>query len=77
MTVTDAATRGLREAMNQMPEGSGLHLGIDAKFQNKLYFAPVAEGTIAVESNGFTVHLDPFSAARANGSRADCWACVR
>lgn len=71
LTVTDAAARGLREASAGMPEGSALHLGIDAKFQNKLYFAPVSDGTIAVESNGFTVHMDPFSAARANGATID------
>ncbi len=71
ITVTDAAARGLREASAGMPDGSALHLGIDAKFQNKLYFAPVSDAAIAVESNGFTVHIDPFSAARANGARID------
>jgi len=71
LTVTDAAARGLREASADMPEGSELHLGIDAKFQNKLYFAPVSDGTLDVESNGFTVHLDPFSASRANGVTID------
>jgi len=71
LTVTAAAARGLREASAGMPEGSALHLGIDAKFQNKLYFAPVSEGTISVESNGFTVHMDPFTAARANGATID------
>ncbi len=71
LTVTDAAVRGLREASAGMPEGSSLYLGIDAKFQNKLYFAPVSDGTVAVESNGFTVHMDPFSAARANGATID------
>jgi monothiol glutaredoxin len=71
LTVTDAAVRALREASAGMPEGSALHLGVDAKFQNKLYFAPVSEGTIAVESNGLTVQIDPFSATRANGATID------
>jgi monothiol glutaredoxin len=71
LTVTDVAARALGEASAGMPEGSALHLGIDAKFQNKLYFAPVSDGTLAVESNGITVHLDPFSATRANGVTID------
>jgi monothiol glutaredoxin len=50
-----------------MPAGNELHLRIDAKFQNKLYFSPVAEENITTESAGFTVHLDPYSATRANG----------
>jgi len=71
LTVTPAAASALRDALRDMPPGSALHLGIDARFQNKLYFAPESEGTIAVESNGIAVHIDPFSAPRADGATID------
>jgi monothiol glutaredoxin len=71
ITVTERAVQSLREASQGMPEESRLHLGIDARFQNKLFFAPPSDGTIGVEAGGITVYVDGFSAARADGATID------
>ena len=65
--VTDAAVAGLQEALKTMPAGSVLHLGIDARFENKLFFGPSDDASIAVDAGGIVVHVDPHTAARANG----------
>jgi len=71
VTVTPAGAEALRAAASSVPEGAVLHLGIDARFQNKLYFAPLAPNEISVESGGIAIALDPISARRANGSIID------
>ncbi len=71
VSVTPAGAEALREAARSAPTDSVLHLGIDARFQNKLYFAPRGSNEITVESNGIVVALDPLSASRANGSIID------
>jgi monothiol glutaredoxin len=71
ITITKAAAAALTDASANMAEGSALHLGVDANFQNKLFFGPPTPGGIAVESNGITLHLDPMSARRASGAVID------
>jgi monothiol glutaredoxin len=71
VTVTPAGAEALRAAASSVPADAVLHLGIDARFQNKLYFAPLTPNEISVESGGIAVALDPISARRANGSIID------
>jgi len=51
--------------------GEVLHLKIDGRFQNDLYFAAREPNTLAVETAGLTLFLDPASARRANGMNID------
>jgi monothiol glutaredoxin len=71
VTVTPAGAEALRAAARSAPEDAVIHLGIDARFQNKLYFAPRGSNEITVESEGIAIALDPLSAGRANGSIID------
>jgi len=71
INVTAAGAEALRAAARSMPDDAVLHLGIDARFQNKLYFAPRGLGDVTVESSGIAIALDPVSAGRANGSIID------
>jgi monothiol glutaredoxin len=71
VTVTPAGAEALRAAARSVPEDAVIHLGIDARFQNKLYFAPLGPNEISVESAGIVIALDPLSAGRANGSIID------
>ncbi len=71
ITVTPAAAAALREAARSAPDDALIHLGVDARFQNKLYFAPRGENDVTVESGGIAIALDPLSARRANGSTID------
>jgi monothiol glutaredoxin len=69
--VTPAGAEALREAARSAPQKAVLHLGVDARFQNKLYFAPLDPSEITAESNGILIALDPLSASRANGAIID------
>ena len=71
VTVTPAGAEALRAAARSAPEDAVIHLGIDARFQNKLYLAPRGPNEITVESGGIVIALDPLSAGRANGSIID------
>ena len=71
VTVTPAGAEALRDAARSAPKDAVLHLGVDARFQNKLYFAPRGPNEITVESSGIAIALDPLSAGRANGSIID------
>jgi monothiol glutaredoxin len=71
VTVTPAGAEALRAAARSVPEDAVIHLGIDARFHNKLYFAPLGPNEISVESAGIVIALDPLSAGRANGSIID------
>jgi monothiol glutaredoxin len=71
VTVTPAGAEAIRAAARSAPDDAVIHLGIDAQFQNKLYFAPRDPNEITVESGGIVIALDPLSASRANGSIID------
>jgi monothiol glutaredoxin len=71
VTVTPAGAEAIRAAAGSAPEDAVIHLGIDARFQNKLYFAPLGPNEITVESAGIAIALDPLSAVRGNGAVID------
>jgi monothiol glutaredoxin len=71
VSVTPAGAEALRAAARTAPDDAVLHLGVDARFQNKLYFAPLGPNEISVESSGIAIALDPMSAGRANGAIID------
>ena len=69
--ITPAGAEGIRAAARSAPPGAVLHLAIDARFQNKLYFAPLGTSEVSVESDGISIALDRLSARRANGAIID------
>jgi len=69
--LTDAALAAFRGALADGDDGEVLHLKIDGRFQNDLYFAPQEPGTFAVESRGLTLYLDRASLRRASGMSID------
>jgi len=71
ITVTPAGAEALREAARSAPREAVLHLSVDARFQNKLYFAPLGSDEVTAESNGIRIALDPLSASRAHGAVID------
>jgi monothiol glutaredoxin len=71
VSVTPAGAEALRAAARSAPEDAVLHLGVDARFRNRLFFAPRGPNEITVESGGIVIALDPLSAGRANGSIID------
>src|SRR5450432_4082248 len=70
ISVTSSAREAFQAALLDA-EAEVLHLKIDGRFQNDLYFAPREPNTLAVESAGLTLFLDPASARRANGMSID------
>ncbi len=70
--ISDEAAEGLRHAtaQNGGPD-QHLHLAIDKNFQSSLSMAPRGPMDVVVESNGITLMLDRFSAARADGVRIE------
>jgi len=69
--VTPAGAAALREAARSAPPEAVLHLGVDARFQNALYFAPLGPDEVTAESSGIRIALDALSAGRANGAVID------
>jgi monothiol glutaredoxin len=70
ITITSAALAAFKGALDDA-QGEVLHLKIDGRFQNDLYFGPREPNTLAVETAGLTLFLDAASARRANGMRID------
>ena len=70
ITITDEALAAFRGALGDA-EGEALHLKIDSRFQNDLYFAPREPQTIELVVRGLTLYLDAPSARRADGLRID------
>jgi monothiol glutaredoxin len=68
--ITEAAAAALGRLAGEA-EVRDLHLSIDARFRNGLFFAPNAAGDLRVESNGVALYLDPLTARRAAGVTID------
>lgn len=73
ITITRSALRAFRAAVQDGDAEAGniLHLSIDARFQNDLYFAPRQEGDVLVSASGLTLAMDPKTARRADGLTID------
>jgi monothiol glutaredoxin len=67
ITITPVGAEALGNAARTAPEGTVIRLGVDARFQNKLYFAPPEANDIKIESRGIAIMVDRLSANRANG----------
>ena len=73
--VTPAALTAIRNAMADTPAGVGLHLAVGADYEAQFQLKPISGREIVAEADGagsspgqaLRVHLDPVSAARANG----------
>ncbi len=70
VTITDAAAAALRQLADERP-GQVLHLAVDARFQNSLYFGPEEPAALRVSSNGVELVVDPVSAGRIDGASID------
>jgi monothiol glutaredoxin len=69
--ITPAAAEAIRGAMSDVPDGVGLHLAVDPRFNAAFQLKPVSGREIVAEAAGLRVHLDPASAPRANGLEID------
>ena len=69
--ITPAAAEAIRGAMNDVPDGVGLHLSVDPQFEAQFQLRPVSGREIVAEAAGLRVHLDAASAPRANGLEID------
>lgn len=65
--VSEEAAEALRPLAEAQEPGRDLHLSIDARFRNSLYFGPGEEGDLRVESRGVAIFVDPLTARRADG----------
>jgi monothiol glutaredoxin len=70
ITVTASALQAFQGALLDA-EGEVLHLKIDSRFQNDLYFAAREPNTLEVAVGALTLFLDAASARRANGMSID------
>jgi monothiol glutaredoxin len=70
ITIKGAALAAFQSALGDAA-GEVLHLKIDGRFQNDLYFAPREAGTLEVAVSGLSLFLDPASARRADGMSID------
>ena len=68
--ITAAALSAFQGALLDA-QGEFLHLKIDARFQNDLYFAPREPGTLELNIQGLSLLIDPASARRADGMSID------
>lgn len=68
--ISEAAAAALGRLAEEA-ERPDLHLSIDARFRNGLFFGPRADGDLRVESNGVALLVDPLTARRAAGVRID------
>ncbi len=69
--ITPVAADAIRGAMNDVPDGVGLHLSVDPQFNAQFQLRPVSGREIVAEAAGLRVHLDAASAPRANGLEID------
>ncbi|HTA90406.1 MAG TPA: Grx4 family monothiol glutaredoxin [Polyangiaceae bacterium] len=70
INVTKAALEAFQGALLDA-SGEVLHLKIDSRFQNDLYFAPREPNTLEIALGALTLFLDPASARRADGLSID------
>lgn len=73
VTVTPAAARMLRQAIDDAGGGVVVQLGIDPRFRTRLQLAPADAAAIAVVAEGIPLQFDLAGARRADGLRID-WA---
>jgi monothiol glutaredoxin len=70
ITISPAAIKALTAAASDAG-GAALHLKIDARFENELFFGPREEGEIEVQVAPLTLVLDPETMGRAQGLSID------
>jgi monothiol glutaredoxin len=70
LRVSDAAASALQRLVQARP-GMQLHLRVDPRFQNAMYFGPREPGEIEVEANGVVIQVDAATGRRADGVSID------
>ena len=71
VTVTPAAAKMLREALDGAGTGNALSLAIDGRFQPRFQIVRASDDAIAVESEGVRIQFDAASTRRADGITID------
>jgi monothiol glutaredoxin len=70
IAISERAAAELSKLSAERP-GQALHLGIDARFQNSLWFGPEQPGDQRLDIAGVTLFLDRLTSARADGVKID------
>ncbi len=70
LTITDTAAKALQE-ISGPSAGRELHLSIDARLQNNLYFGPIEERELSTVTNGIQIYMSAQTAVRADGLTID------
>jgi monothiol glutaredoxin len=68
--ITEAAATALARLAEEA-DAPDLHLSIDARLRNGLFFGPIAAEDLRVKSNGVVLFVDPLTARRAAGVTID------
>lgn len=71
LTISDAATQAIRDALADAGPETALQLSIDARFQAQFQLAEPDERLIRADANGIVIQMDAATAARARGIRID------
>jgi monothiol glutaredoxin len=71
ITLSDAATNELREALKQASPGEVVRFSVGRRFHHGLQLGLAQPGDVIVDAGGLEVHIDADSAKRATGARID------
>lgn len=71
ITITPAAAEAINRAMDDVEEGIGLHMSVDARFNAQFALKPIDGSEIVTRAAGIRIHLDLASAPRAQGIEID------
>lgn len=71
VTITETAARAVLDAAAEAGESDVLHLSVDARFFNDLFFGPRDPDDVVVTVGGVTLAMDRVTAKRADGVKID------
>jgi monothiol glutaredoxin len=69
--ISAKAAEAISTALADAPQGMGLHLQVDARFNAQFQLKPVSGREIAAEASGISIYFDLDSAQRARGLQID------
>jgi monothiol glutaredoxin len=71
LQISERAVEAVQNAMDEVEEGVGLHLSVDARFNAQFQLKPIEGHEIVAMAGPIKVHLDLASAPRAQGIEID------
>ncbi len=66
ITISDEGRVVMKKALESQPDGA-LHLQISATWTHQIALDPDQQGEVQADVGGFKLHMDPWTAARADG----------